>query len=253
MSASIADSNSAKNVIVASHERSGTHFLINTLTLNFDFQPQLIHNDVNSGADFYSPRQLEMYIKSIRYAGGRRIIKDHHHLGFFDGLFDQLRDNFIIFYIYRNPADVICSFWRLVLNSERREGPLTRAADAFMRAPPCGGMLRYQWTQHATILDRWRSHVDEWTTRGVDEAGACLIRYEDLNRDFEATVARIASRLGAPCPKAIRRPSPTENVMLAGPGEVGGFRKFLNADDIAFIRETTEPTLRRLDLVRYMS
>jgi hypothetical protein len=94
--------------------------------------------------------------------------------------------------------------------------------------------------------------VDEWTTRGVDEAGAYLIRYEDLNLDFEATVARIASRLDVPCPRAVR-PSPTENVMLAGPGEVGGFRKFFNADDIAFIRQMTEPTLRRLDLVRYVS
>ena len=252
MNMSIADSNRATNVIVASHERSGTHFLINTLTRNFGFVPRLINSDINTGADFYFLRELNIYLKCIRYAGGKRIIKEHHHLGFFDGLFDKLRENFIIFYIYRNPADVICSFWRFVLNSERREGPRTRAPDAFMRAQPCGGMLRYQWMQHATILDRWRSHVDEWTTRGVDEAGAYLIRYEDLNLDFEATVARIASRLSAPCPKAVR-PSPSENVMLAGPGEVGGFRKFFNADDIALIRQMTEPTLRRLDLVRYVS
>ncbi len=245
------DANPA-NVIVASHERSGTHFLINTLALNFGFSPNLIQNDLNSGADFYIRRELQTYLACLRYASGGRIIKDHHHLAFFDGLFHQLRDNFTIFYIYRNPADVICSLWRYVLGVERREGPRTETPADFMRAQPCGGMLRYQWAQQATILDRWQSHVDAWTTLGVEKAGIYLIGYEELSLDFEATVARIASRLGVPCPRLVR-PSPSEKVMLPGPAEVGGFRKLLNAKDIAFIREMTEPTLRRLDLIQYIS
>jgi len=46
---------------------------------------------------------------------------------------------------------------------------------------------------------------------------------------------------------------PAEGVVLEGPGKVGGFRDLLDADDIAFIRQATEPTLRRLELIRYIS
>ena len=78
------------------------------------------------------------------------------------------------------------------------------------------------------------------------------IGYEELNLDFDGTVARIARRLGMPCPRPVR-PSASENVIVPGPGMVGGFREHLSAEDIVFIREATEPTLRRLDLLRYLS
>jgi hypothetical protein len=55
-----------------------------------------------------------------------------------------------------------------------------------------------------------------------------------------------------PCPRPVR-PLASKNVIVPGPGVVGGFREHLSAEDIAFIREATEPTLRRLDLLRYLS
>jgi hypothetical protein len=239
-------------VIVASHERSGTHFLINTLALNFGFATKQIDSDIMSGADFYIRSHFQTFLECLRYVGSGRILKEHHHLAFFEGMLDRLREEFIVFYVYRNPADVMCSHWRYVRSVERREGPLTATPGAFMRAAPWGGMLRYQMEQQATILDRWRSHVDAWTTLGVERAGVTTIGYEELNLDFEATVARLAARLGVPCPRPVR-PSPAENVVEPGPGKVGGFRDLLGADDIAFIRQTVAPTLHRLNLVRYIS
>jgi hypothetical protein len=239
-------------VIVAGHERSGTHFLINTLVSNFGFAPKRIDSDISSGADFYIRDHFRVFLAAVGKVNGGRIIKEHHHLGFFDGLFDFVRENFIVFYMYRNPADVMCSYWRYVHAAERREGPLTATPGAFMRAPPRGGMLRYQMEQHATVLDRWRSHVDAWTTVGVEKADVTPISYEDLNLDFEATVGRLAARLGMQCPRPIR-PDGRENVVVPGPGIVGGFRGRLDSDDIAFIRRFVEPTLRRLDLTRFIS
>lgn len=238
------------NVIVASHERSGTHFLINTLALNFDFAPRHVDSDISSGADFYIRSSFQTFLECLRHAGSGRIIKEHHHLAFFDGLLDRLRENFVVFYMYRNPADLMCSHWHYVRNTER-QGPVTATPGAFMRAAPCGGMLRYQMEQQATVLDRWRSHVDAWTTLGAEQAGAIPVAYEELSLDFEATVARLAARLGLPCPRPVR-PSAAHGVVLAGPGKVGGFRDLLGADDIAFIRETAEPTLRRLNLLRHI-
>jgi hypothetical protein len=121
------------NVIVASHERSGTHFLINTLALNFGFAAKHIDSDITSGADFYIRSHFQTYLECLRHAGSGRIIKEHHHLAFFEGMLDRLRENFVVFYVYRNPADVMCSLWRYVRDAERREGPLTETAGAFMR------------------------------------------------------------------------------------------------------------------------
>jgi hypothetical protein len=240
------------NVIVASHERSGTHFLINTLALNFGFAAKHVDSDIASGADFYIRSHFQTFLDCLRQVGSGRILKEHHHLVFFDGMLEHLREKFIVFYVYRNPADVMCSHWRYVRSVERREGPITETPGAFMRAAPWGGMLRYQMEQQASVLDRWRSHVDAWTTLGVEAAGAIPVVYEELNLDFEATVARLAARLGVPCPRPVR-PSLTENVMEPGPGKVGGFRDLLGADDIAFIRQAAAPTLQRLGLDRYMS
>jgi hypothetical protein len=242
----------AMNVIVASHERSGTHFLMNTLALNFGFSPKWIDNDILSGADFYLASHLRVYLDCLERASSGRIVKEHHHLAFFEPLFDQLREKFIVFYIYRNPADVMCSFWRYVRLAERREGPVVESPAAFMRAAPSRGMLRYQMDQHATILDRWCAHVEAWTTVGLERAGAVPVSYEEFNLDFDATVARIARRLGMSCPRPVR-PSVSDNVNVPGPGRVGGFRELLTAEDLAFIRARTEPTLRRLDLLRYLS
>jgi hypothetical protein len=240
------------NVIVASHERSGTHFLINTLALNFGFSPKWIDSDITSGADFYLASHFRAYLTCLEHTSKGRIVKEHHHPGFLEPLFDTLREKFIVFYIYRNPADVMCSHWRYVRAAERREGPVVESPAAFMRAAPSRGMLRYQMEQHATILDRWRAHVDAWTTLGVERAAAVAIGYEELNLDFDGTVARIARRLGMPCQRPVR-PSASKNVIVPGPGRVGGFQELLSAADIAFIREATEPTLQRLDLLRYLS
>ena len=241
----------ASNVIVASHPRSGTHFLINTLALNFGFSARPIESDVTSGADFYLSRHFRGFLEGARATGSGRLIKEHHHFAFFADVLDVLRRHFIVFYVYRNPADTISSYWRYVRAAERREGPRCATAGDFMRAAPEAGMLRYQMEQHDTVLDRWRSHVDAWTTLGVSEAGVVPIKYEDLNLDFAATVAALASRLGLACPSPVR-PSPAARVIVPGPGRVGGYRDVMSDEDIAFIREKTQPTLSRLDLDRYL-
>jgi hypothetical protein len=146
----------------------------------------------------------------------------------------------------------MCSYWRYVHLAARREGPRCATVGEFMRAAPTAGMLRYQMEQHATVLDRWRAHVDAWTTRGVAEAGVVPIRYEDLNLDFAATVARLARQLGVACPNPVR-PSLTEQIMVAGQGRVGSFRNLIGDKDVAFIRERTQATLSRLDLDRYLA
>lgn len=239
-------------VIVASHERSGTHFLINTLASNFGFAPHPVECDIRSGADFYVAANFRAYLECIIHAGRGRLVKTHHHVAFFETFFEELRDQFVIFYVYRNPADVMCSFWRYVHKAARREGPLAATPGDFMRAAPSWGMLRYQAQQHVSVLERWRAHVDAWTTTGVERAGVVPVAYEDLNLRFEATVDRLAQRLGLPCPERPVRPPVDRNVMLPGPGRVGGFRGQLDTDDLVLIREIGGETLKRLDLDRWL-
>ena len=85
------------NVIVASHERSGTHFLINTLALNFGFSQKWIDSDITSGADFYLASHFRTYLTCLEHTSKGRIVKEHHHPAFFEPLFDELREKFIDF------------------------------------------------------------------------------------------------------------------------------------------------------------
>lgn len=241
------------NVIVASHERSGTHFMINTLVRNFGFDRRWIDSDITSGADFYISSHFRVFLDCMARANHGRVVKEHHDVAFLEPLFDVLRERFVVLYVYRNPADVMCSFWRYINSTERREGPHAPTPGALMRMPPSAGMLRYQMQQHATILERWRAHVDAWTTRGVEQAGVVAIGYEELSLDFDRTVARIAARLGVSPPATAIRPPVGENAIVPGEGRVGGFAELMSAEDIAFIREATGPTLHRLGLMRYLS
>ena len=72
--------------------------------------------------------------------------------------------NFVVFYVYRNPADVMCSHWRYVRGAERREGPVTATPGAFMRAAPCGGMLRYQMESYVRETQERYGYQHVWTS-----------------------------------------------------------------------------------------
>ena len=194
--------------MVVSHERSGTHFLMNTLAAAFGYvsNPWIDFDHEQVNINYYATNEVvELFTK----LGERRLantVKLHHQVGFFDDCLATITELFTVFYIYRDPRDVMKSYHRVVDRLAGAEGPKTASCGAFIRAAPEGHMMRYQTHQHANLLKRWQAHVEGWLAAGERHAGIVPIRFEDLDRDYQRTVDALGQALDL-APRTHDRPS----------------------------------------------
>lgn len=239
-----------KKGMVISHERSGTHFLMNTLALNFGYiAAPWINFDYELGLNFHSTKSLQGFFAVMRGRPILNLVKSHHQFEFFAPLINELAKEFHIFYVYRDPRDVMVSFWRMINSFGWDEGPKEKTAAAFMRAAPRGGLMRYQKAQFPTMLHRWQAHVEGWLTNTATDGDRRIIpiRYEDLNLDFENTVAGIGARIGHSV-AAPRRPDKNENVVVPGRGLVGGNKDLFSSGDQDFVIEVAGDTIAKFGM-----
>ena len=201
-------------VLVVSHERSGTHFLMNALAGAFHYRVQIDVEPDELPGNYYLPPDL------LRAIAGRAayqpyvLFKSHHAAEFFDGIFDELLKSVVILYIHRHPVDVMVSFWRLIHGFHWREGPKTATALDFARAEPEGQMLRYQMHQRRNMLDRWARHVEGWIAAAQDRPRLMVVRYDALLNDYEQTLRSLAPVLGVPS-GSFQRP-PRDRYVIKG-------------------------------------
>ena len=235
-----------RKIAVISHERSGTHFLMNTLAMNFDYDSENWWNlDYHTGINFYSPQAILQYLDQARGKAIINILKSHHTADFFNGILADVLSEFDIFYIYRDPRDTLISTWNLFQKFGWDEGPRCYNPGQFIREAPSGGMMRYQKVNHQNIVQRWVNHVEGWIKSAQKHPRIHLIQYEELNLNFDETLKGIASKLNLEL-SAIKRPSSTKNVIGSGPAKVGGQRSLLRRDDLAFITEHAGELMTKL-------
>ncbi len=239
-----------KKAIVVSHERSGTHSLMNTLARNFGYiSSPWVNYDFETGLNLHIPSDALQFFKIVHDKPLLNIVKSHHQAPFFSEIVDYLADQFHIFYIYRDPRDVMMSFWRLLHANDWFDGPKTATPGEFMRAAPRGALLRYQKEQVPTLLHRWKVHVEGWAdiSAASGDQKIIMLRFEDLNLRFDETMKRLGQRIGRSVTSPAR-PSKAASVVQPGQGKVGGFRELFTADDCAFVRDTVGETMDRLGI-----
>lgn len=239
-----------KKVAVIGHERSGTHFLMNTLSYNFGYISSPWFNfDFELGINFHAPGAILNILKQMHDKPVLNILKSHHPFEFFADFIDYFVDQFFVFYIYRDPRDVMVSNWKLINFFHTQgwdEGPKVETIGEFIRSQPRGAMLRYQKEQEPTVLHRWRTHVEGWMNYAEQNKDRIMtIRYEDLNLNFEDTVRKIGKFVSQEVidPK---RPSRFENVIRPGKGKVGVYREYLSPEDNDFVLNAVGDTMKRL-------
>ncbi|HTU17698.1 MAG TPA: sulfotransferase domain-containing protein [Gemmataceae bacterium] len=210
-------------VMVVSHERSGTHFLMNTLAACYGYisRPWIDFDRPPLAINFYSPRQVREQLLALAAGTRRQVVKSHHQAGFFAGELSRLAEQYVIFYICRNPVNVLLSYWRFLHRWPWFEGPKVADPLTFARAEPCGQMMRYQLCQHANLMQRWAAHVEGWLEAAAAVPRVLVVRYEDLDAHFAEVVPGFAGVLGHP-PRTLVRPPRGVNVIPGGPEDPSG-------------------------------
>ena len=201
-------------IMVVSHERSGTHFMMNTIAACFDYVsfPWLDIDRTQFNINFYHAESLQLLILALAEPKPANILKSHHEFEFYSKIIAAFNGVIDIVYIYRNPADVMASYWRFLHRWNWIEGPKVDTALDFALASPMGQLMRLQIRQYDTMLDRWANHVRHWVQ---PRPHVHLVRYEDLALRFEDTVRSLGTALGV-APRQIVKPSPHENVVQGG-------------------------------------
>lgn len=145
-----ADADISLPVMVSSHERSGTHFLINAIAPQQQLQkrslPRLRYHPLGSFHNFNDRRAVRPFFERLEENKCASVIKSHFAAQFFvddDGQF-LLKDVCKTLYILRDPVDVMLSYCRLLNFFPWDQGPKRGDAIEFLGCAPEGRMLRYQ-------------------------------------------------------------------------------------------------------------
>jgi hypothetical protein len=201
-------------VMVVGHERSGNHFMMNTLAACYGHVSQpwvdLDYRTFNINY-FKSVRIAEMlfHLGTNKVAS---VIKSHHQLDFFKEQIENILSVVKIIYVYRNPVDVMISFWKLLHGCSWREGPQTDSPLSLARSEPNGQLMRYQMFQYQTMIHRWAAHVSNWIPVTQVSSRVTAVAYEALDQRFEETVHGL-SKFMERQPMQIKRPSRSEAVI----------------------------------------
>ncbi len=234
--------------LVISHERSGTHFLMNALAACYGYVSNLwIDLDRHAlNINYYYPEFLRNTLLALARQPLANVVKSHHQAEFFTSELDQLTRRYVFLYIYRDPVAVLLSYWRYLHGLPWSEGPRTADPLTFALAEPCGQMLRYQMRQHANLMQRWGAHVEGWLSAAEAVPGIVSVRYEDLDSRYEETMRGLAGALGRP-PQSLARPARDINVVQPAPRDPATLVELPDPEPLrALCRTTVGPLMARL-------
>ncbi len=233
-------------LLVVSHKRSGTHFLMNTLAGAFGYvsNPWIDFDHHAANINYFHPPSVEGFFTKLGEHRLANTVKSHHQVGFFEDCLTNVVGFFTILYVHRNPIDVMPSCHRFIRRWDWLEGPRTDSCKAYIRAAPAGHMMRYQINQHANMLKRWQAHVEGWLAASEAHVAIVPVRFEDLDQDYAKTVDRLAETLGLEV-RSHTRPSRRENVIAPSEASGAGEPAF-DDDDLAFCEDQIGTTMKRL-------
>ncbi len=230
---------SRKNILVVSHERSGTHFLINAIARNF------LHYSNEEISLLGSPPELKEIFEKLNSVEERRIIKSHHQIDFFREILSGMLEHFHIFYIVRDGRDVLTSFYHYSNEAPEDKFPHTKSISELLSLNPAGYEYdnAYSLNKSQNVVERWVKHVEGWLEV---EDKINVIKYEDLMNNFEDEIKHIAGILKQPLPAQITKPDLKDRTISPRKGIVGDWRNHFNREDESLFNAFANNLMQRL-------
>jgi hypothetical protein len=226
-------------LMVCSHERSGTHFTMNTIDavsdycsnpwLNYDLDP------LGAKINFFSPASTNDFIRKLSdlkvdgsSSCNSSILKSHFpisHLG------DDSRNLPLkIIYVWRDPAETIASLWKFMHRWSWNEGPKTETPIELATSRPSGQSQRYQAANYKDYFERWAVHVIDGIAHCEKNPRASSVSYRQLLEAHASTTEYLCKNLDIQMLQKPHMPSRTENV-------IKGSSLNIDADTMARLRD----------------
>jgi len=201
-----------KLMIVNSHERSGTHFLMNSLALNFGYTSFPYFN-LDMPVLPHVPSNILNMLQGIKEP--KYIVKSHYEGAFFQPVIEEVLKFAHVFYIYRSEDSMFKSclkHWNSIVWDEAAK---CKDIEELKIAEPYGGCMRYQYKQYPSMLARWNGHKASWKERMAGH-NIIYVRYEDLCSRFDKTIRHISKRINIPIVGGIARKPDRSNTVQNG-------------------------------------
>jgi len=198
-----------KKILVVSHERSGTHFLFNSLAENIEgySNQEISIQQAERSFQIDKPSIDAVKEQLFSYFGKSepRIFKSHHQYDFFAPYIDELIKEYHIVYMVRDGRDVLNSCLHYFNQAPAEEFPRCKSMAEFLEVDPGKYSFdrEYSLVSENNFSERWANHCAEWI-RAHDKIS--IVKYEDLESNFDTTMRVLASQMGVDLPKELIKP-----------------------------------------------
>ena len=211
-----------EQLMVCSHERSGTHLTMNTIDavseycsnpwLNYDLRP------LGAQINFFNPKSTSTFIRGLsdlKINGASRcnasIIKSHFPMSH---LAEEVKNLPLkIIYVWRDPAETIASLWKFLHKWSWNEGPKTETPIELATARPSGRSQRYQASNYKDYFERWAAHVIDGITHCKNNPMAKSVSYRQLLTNHTAATESLCNSLDIQMLKKPLNPRKDQNVI----------------------------------------
>lgn len=252
-----------KKVIVASFQRSGTHFLINNLITNFEgfelgwvdvFNSRLRQAAAEAKTVDFRERiwdQLRTYYPLPK----RQCVKTHYQMYFFEPWLEAILEMYDIIYVVRDPRDTMVACYHYYNQT---------SYEPFVKEPVFSKFLRaelgkvetetdpysYSLVKPRNIVDKWHKHVLSWLP--YQDKGVLFVKFSDLKFNLQETLRRIEKKTSQRLKPVIQevllndsRVRPDFKLEGIRRGEVGVWRDYFSDDDQKFLSQTLSEPVRQ--------
>ena len=213
-----------KNVFICSFPRSGTHFLLNTIRVNFSpvySRKQVVPHTVVDN--------MKSFLLQAHPLNG--ILKNHFQGYEFRGCEEIIKNKYHLFYIMREGRDTLTSFYEYCLARKRIK---QQSMIKFMRHPLNDNpTIKYKGRD---VLSMFILHRKSWFKY---RELAHFISFEQLKNEFDATVLKLSHILELDCPKIPIIPGP-EGAVFFRKGIIGDYKNYFTEEDNEYYLEMTK-------------
>lgn len=223
----------AKSTIVITHERSGTHLLINCI--NYEKKGQF-------STIGYTPDKRDFNLKGYKHTTYKDIMsnaylpdsvnKSHHQVEFMEDYLDFLFNKYKVIYVKRDIKDVLNSYYKFIPKPEEKNFPAFEEW-VFSKPDSIGRQFLQPYAPDPHIIiepknyvHRWFLHTNGWLKH---KDKMLVVNYEDMLADYPNQKGKIESWIG----KKIAPKIPDvhdKSLPNFGPvkGKIGGYKEVMS-------------------------